>query len=117
MATPIEIAAGTAVEFVFIVICGAVFYRIWGWFFPIPKRRMVEAFQSGVALRDGRVERILKPGADWITPKRTLVTCDIRPSPFQVAGQELLTADRMAVRVSVSGEYRVGDPARFVTES
>jgi regulator of protease activity HflC (stomatin/prohibitin superfamily) len=117
MASPIEIAAGAAVEVVFIAIVGAVIYRVWGWFFPVPKRRVIEAFQRGVVLREGRVERILNPGAHRITPKRTLVTCDTRPTPFQIVGQELLTADRMAVRVSVSGEYRVADPARFVTES
>lgn len=117
MATPLEIAAGVAVESVFVAVALAVLYRLWGWFFPVPKRRVVEAFQRGVVLREGRVERILSPGAHWIRPKQTLVVCDVRPTPFQVLGQELLTLDGMGVRVSVSGEYRVADPARFVSES
>lgn len=117
MATPGELAAGAAVELFIVVIVFAVLYRVWGWFFPVPKRRVVEAFQRGVVLREGRIEKILAPGAHWITPKRTLVVCDIRPTPFQVSGQELLTTDGMGVRVSLLGEYRVANPGCFVTES
>ena len=101
----------------FVVIALAVIYRGWGWFFPVPKRRVVEAFQRGVVLREGRVEKILTPGVHWITPKRTLVVCDVRPTPFHVSGQELLTADGMGVRVTLAGEYRVANPACFVTAS
>ena len=117
MATPGEIAAGAAVELFFVVIALAVLYRVWGWFFPVPKRRVVDSFQRGIVLRDGRVEKVLTPGAYWITPKRTLVVRDVRPTPFHVSGQELLTSDGMGVRVSLAGEHRVADPAPFVTES
>ncbi len=66
-------------------------------------------------LRNGKVEKVLSPGAYWITPKRTLLLCDVRPTPFQVPAQEMLTVDGLAVRVSLGGEYRVVDPALFVT--
>jgi len=46
-----------------------------------------------------------------------MVICDVRPTPFQVSGQELLTADGMGIRVSLAGEYRVTNPTSFVTES
>jgi regulator of protease activity HflC (stomatin/prohibitin superfamily) len=46
-----------------------------------------------------------------------MVACDVRPTPFHVPGQELLTADGMGVRVSLAGEYRVANPACFITES
>jgi len=117
MATTGEIAAGAAVELIFVIIALAVLYRAWAWFFPVPKRRVVEAFQGGVVLREGRAERVLGPGMHWITPKRTMVICDVRPTPFQVSGQELLTADGMGIRVSLAGEYRVTNPTSFVTES
>jgi regulator of protease activity HflC (stomatin/prohibitin superfamily) len=41
----------------------------------------------------------------------------MRPTPFQVAAQELLTFDGLTVRVSLGGEYRVPDPALFVITS
>jgi regulator of protease activity HflC (stomatin/prohibitin superfamily) len=117
MASAGEIAAGAAVELFLVTIALAVLYRVWGWFFQVPKRQVVQAFQRGVVLRESNVEKVLEPGAYWITPKCRLVLCDIRPTPFQVSGQELLTADGMGVRISLAGEYRVVSPALFVSES
>ena len=112
-----EIAAGPAVEVVFIVIGLAVLYRLWSWFFPVPKLLVVQAFQQGVVVVDGKVERVLPPGAYWVGPKRRMVLCDIRPTPFQVPSQDLLTADGAGVRISLAGEYRITNPGEFVTES
>jgi regulator of protease activity HflC (stomatin/prohibitin superfamily) len=117
MANPGEIAAGAAVELILVTIAFAVLYRVWGWFFAVPKRQLVHAFQCGVVLREGQVEKVLTPGAYWITPKQKLVLCDVRPTPFQVPAQELLTADGMAVRMSLGGEYRIANSAFFVTVS
>jgi regulator of protease activity HflC (stomatin/prohibitin superfamily) len=78
---------------------------------------VVPALQQGVLLREGKVEKVLGPGTYWITPKRTLLLCDIRPTPFQIGSQELLTADGMGVRVSLGGEYRVINATSFVSES
>jgi regulator of protease activity HflC (stomatin/prohibitin superfamily) len=41
----------------------------------------------------------------------------MRPAPFELTGQELLTADSRLVKVSIGGEYRVANPALFVAES
>jgi len=68
-------------------------------------------------LREGTVEKVLSLGAYWITPLRRLILCDVRPTPFQVPSQELLTAAGMAARVSLAGEYRIINPASFVIES
>ena len=117
MATPGEIAAGAAVELFLVTIAFAVLYRVWGWFFAVPKRQIVQAFLRGVVLYGIDVERVLNHGGHWITPSRRLVLCDVRPTPYQVSAQELLTADGMGVRVSLAGEYRVVNPGLFVTES
>jgi regulator of protease activity HflC (stomatin/prohibitin superfamily) len=92
-------------------------YRVWSWFLPVPKRQLVRPFQSGVVLRDGGVEKVLTPGSYWITPKRALLLCDMRPTPFQVPAQELLTTDGLAVKISLGGEYRITDPAAFLTRN
>ena len=117
MANVAEIAAGVAVELVVAAVALGVLYRMWGWFFPVPKRQTILAFQRGVLINGGQVEKVLSPGIHWITPKHTLLICDMRSKPFQVPGQELLTSDGMAVRVSLGGEYRIVDPALFVKES
>jgi len=68
-----------------------------GLFFAVPKRQLVQTFQQGFVLRNSKVEKLLSP------------------TPFQVPAQEMLTVDGLAVRVSLGGEYRVVDPALFVT--
>lgn len=69
-----------------------------------------------MVLRNGRAEKILEPGAHWVSPKRRLIFSDARPAPFQFS-QEMLTSDGLAVRVSLGGEYLVKDPASYATES
>jgi regulator of protease activity HflC (stomatin/prohibitin superfamily) len=109
-----EIAAGAAVELFFVVVAGAVLYRVAGWFTPVPKRHLVQAFQNAVLLQNGKAPKVVGPGAYWVVPGR-IILCDMRPTPFQVPSQELLTADNMRVRVILGGEYRVMDPAQFIT--
>jgi regulator of protease activity HflC (stomatin/prohibitin superfamily) len=113
-----EIIAGTAVELFFLALALGILYRVWGIFFALPQRRAVSAFERGVIIVDGRVvEKVLNPGVYWIRPQRTLVLCDLRPKPFQIVAQELLTADGGAVRVSLGGEYRIASPAAFALGS
>jgi regulator of protease activity HflC (stomatin/prohibitin superfamily) len=117
MATPAEIAAGITVEVFFAALALGLLYRVWGKVFPLPKRAVILAFQRGVILRNGTVEKVLGPGTYWLMPSRTPVLCDMRAKPFQVAGQEAITSDGMGVRLSLGGEYRIADPAVFLTES
>src|SRR5665213_2181734 len=117
MESAVEIAVGVAVEVFLIAAAVGVLYRIWGKVFAVPQRHSVLAFQSGVVLRGGEVEKVVGPGTHWMTPKRTLVLCDMRAKPFQVQGQESITQDGMGVRISLGGEYRVTDPGVFLTGS
>lgn len=112
-----EIVAGTAVELVITILAAGLVYRVWGGVFAVPRRQVVPPFQCGVVLCDGVVEKVLNPGTHWVTPRRTLLLCDLRPRPFQVTAQELVTSDGMAVRIGLGGEYRIADPAAFVTGS
>ena len=112
-----KFAAGVAVEFVLLALALGLLYRVWGKFFAIPQRHTVLPFRLGAVFLRYRFEKALRPGTYWITPKRTLVLCDMRPKPFQLAALELLTADRMGVRMSFGGEYRVVDPAAFLAGS
>ena len=105
------------VELLLATIAALVIYRLLASVVPVPKRQVVQAFQRGVVLRENKVETTLEPGVYWIAPKRRLILCDIRPTPFQVSAQELLTADGMGVRVSLAGEYRVTNPALFASQS
>jgi len=67
MSSAVEIAAGAAVEIVLIGIAGGILYRVWGKFLPTPKRLLVPPFHSGVILLGGKAERLVGPGAYWIS--------------------------------------------------
>ncbi len=117
MESTAEIAGGVVIEAFLAAIALGVVYRLWGRILPVPTRQTVLTFQRGVQLKGGEFEKILNPGTYWMMSSRTLLICDMRPKPFQVAAQEMITANGMGVRISLSGEYRITDPARFVTES
>ena len=117
MASADEMIVEFAVEILLGVLAGGLLFRLWGNLLPVPQRRMVLAFQQGVVLRGAKVRKVVGPGGLWLGPRETLAVCDMRLRPFQVHGQESMTADGMGIRVSLGGEYRVDDPARFVSES
>lgn len=117
MSTPAEIAVGITVEVFLAALVIGLLYRVWGRIFAVPQRQVVLPFQRGVVLQRGQVEKELSPGTYWITPKRSLLLCDMRSKPFQVPAQELLTSDGMGIRMSLGGEYRVVDPVLFLTQN
>ena len=67
----------------------------------------------GILSVDGVVERVLEPGTYWfwnLGRKHLVKLVDTRWQTHEVAGQELLTADRVTIRVNLAADYRVTDP-------
>jgi regulator of protease activity HflC (stomatin/prohibitin superfamily) len=74
--------------------------------------------QAGLMFVDGAFQRILAPGVHgfWSVGRMLQVKIvDLKRQSLEVAGQELLTRDRVTIRVNVSAEYRVTDPLKAVT--
>jgi len=117
MATVVEYFAGAAVEVVIFGIAGGVLYRVWRTAAFLPQRKTLLPFNKGVLLEGERVVKVLEPGSYWIKPRQTLVPLDTRTRPFQTNIRELLTADKQGIRIRFDGEYKIVDPALFVTES
>jgi regulator of protease activity HflC (stomatin/prohibitin superfamily) len=119
LASPVEIAGGAAVELFVAAAAIGVLYRLWGnaLAVTIPRRQTVLEFQRSVVLFGNRTERVLEPGMHWVAPRRTVIVCDMRKRPFQIAEQDVISFDRMTMRLSLAGEYRVMDPSAFVLES
>lgn len=117
MESAAEIITGVAVEIVIAAVCFAALFLFWVRIFGWPKRVKILSLQHGVLLEGGQPIRAVPPGSYWVGRRRTLVACDARPRPFQIAGEECISSDRLAVRVSLAGEYKVCDPMRFVVES
>lgn len=95
----------------------AVIYRVLGGKFLLPKRESVLPYQNGVIVRGDQVLRVVPPGACWVRPKERVVLCDIRPRPLEISNFEVFSGDGAIVRLNLSAEYKVSDPAVFMIAS
>jgi regulator of protease activity HflC (stomatin/prohibitin superfamily) len=70
-------------------------------------------FERGLKFSRGRLAGSLAPGMYWqFGPFTRVQKIDIRPAQVAVAGQEVLSADGVAVKASVAATYQVIDPER-----
>jgi hypothetical protein len=78
----------------------------------------VQDGQAGLLFVDGSYVRTLEPGVHgfWNVGRMVQVKLvDLKRQALDVAGQEVLTKDRVTVRVNITAEYRVVDPVKAVT--
>jgi regulator of protease activity HflC (stomatin/prohibitin superfamily) len=79
---------------------------------------IVRSTHRGLRYVDGRFDTALEPGR-YVLPKASrwgrrlprveIVLVDLRQREFTIKGQEILTADKVAVRVSIITQFRVVD--------
>src|SRR5689334_8697123 len=82
----------------------------------------VRSTHRGLRYVDGRFDTVLEPGRyemprPWLwgrQPVVEVVLVDMREREFTIKGQEILTADKVALRVSIITQYRVVDPVAAV---
>ncbi len=76
-----------------------------------PRRRLVVTDQEHVILwRRGRLRGVLEPGRHWLWRSDRIWSASAAPQVMVVAGQEILTADGIGVRATVSLTYRITEP-------
>lgn len=73
---------------------------------------------------DGVLKRVLEPGryvrpryfnlGFYRRPRVEVVLVDVRERELTIKGQEILTADKVAIRVSIIVQFRVADPAAAI---
>ncbi|WP_020177540.1 slipin family protein [Methylopila sp. M107] len=76
---------------------------------------VVEAHEAGLLFVEGRLTERLAPGrhAFWTVDRKVEVRrVDLRPSPLEVTAQEMLTKDRVALRVTLTAFRRIVDPVK-----
>ncbi len=76
--------------------------------------------QGSVALRyvDGTLDEVLGPGrhAAWTVVRKVLLSVlDLRERLLHVTGQEVMTKDKVTLRLNLSAAYLVADPVRLAT--
>jgi regulator of protease activity HflC (stomatin/prohibitin superfamily) len=72
----------------------------------------------GLLFVDGALVRELQPGAHmfWAVTKKPVVkVVDLRRQAIDVAGQEILTRDRVTLRVNIAADYQVVDAVKAAT--
>lgn len=80
---------------------------------------LVNDGQVGLLFVDGTHQRMLEPGmhAFWNVGKTIQVrVVDLKRQSLDVTGQELLTRDKVTIRVNIAAEYRVVDPLKAVSD-
>jgi regulator of protease activity HflC (stomatin/prohibitin superfamily) len=78
---------------------------------------VVENHEAGLLYVEGRLVERLAPGrhAFWIVGRKIEVKrLDLRPQAVEITAQEMLTKDRIALRVTLTVFRRIVDPERLV---
>lgn len=81
---------------------------------------IVDANQAGLLFVDGVLVERLPPGrhAFWAIGRNVrVVTMDLRPQPLEVTAQEILTKDRVGIRVTLTAFTRIVDPEKAALAS
>jgi regulator of protease activity HflC (stomatin/prohibitin superfamily) len=78
---------------------------------------VVENHEAGLLYVEGKLVERLAPGrhAYWTVGRKIEVKrLDLRPQPLEITAQEMLTRDRVALRVTLTAFRRIVDPERAV---
>lgn len=86
-------------------------HRFW-----LCKAITIYEYERGLLYREGKLEKVLEPGRYrfWVGEAVDVAKVSLREMSHIVAGQGILTADRIEVRVSLVAQYRVVDPVRAI---
>src|SRR4029079_6718472 len=81
------------------------------------RRVTIFEFERGMLYVRGRFQKVLEPGqySIWSTA-RAITKLGWRPRLASVPGQEALTADGIAVKVSLVAQYRIVDPVVSINQ-
>jgi regulator of protease activity HflC (stomatin/prohibitin superfamily) len=76
----------------------------------------VKEYQRGLHYRQGKLVGLLSTGTHIaIRPISEIQLLDARPTQMTVPGQEILTADGVALKISLTAQYVVSDPVAALT--
>ena len=78
-------------------------------------KEVINQYEAGQLFIDGELTEQLAPGrhAFWSVERDVrIVKFDLRPQPLEVTAQEILTKDRVGIRVTLTAFYKVVDVAK-----
>ncbi|HEY7501438.1 MAG TPA: slipin family protein [Vicinamibacterales bacterium] len=78
-------------------------------------KTIVFEYERGLRFSKGRLKDVLGPGAYWhYVGSTTIQKIDTRPSRVVIGGQEVLSADGVAIKTSVTATVQIKDAERAV---
>jgi regulator of protease activity HflC (stomatin/prohibitin superfamily) len=80
-------------------------------------KMIVEAYEKGLRFRNGRFMELLEPGRYRVArlfAKEEIKKVDVRLRTMILQGQEMLTLDKVTLRVTMLAKLRVADPVMAV---
>lgn len=80
----------------------------------------VESHETGMMFENGKFVEQLKPGfhAFWAVDRQIRINkLDMRPQALEITAQEILTKDRVSIRVTLTAFWRIVDPQAVIAES
>jgi regulator of protease activity HflC (stomatin/prohibitin superfamily) len=82
--------------------------------FRLCKEVTVYEYERGLLYREGKMVQQLEPGrySFWAGEPVEIAKISLREMSHVVAGQGILTSDRIEVRITLVAQYRVTDPTR-----
>lgn len=87
---------------------------------PFIRVFVVEAYEKGVLLIDGKFQRILETGVYYFWKNPTGISVpkvDLRNLQLEISGQEILTKDKAALRVNFYSQYKVVDVVKSLIDN
>src|SRR3990167_2498060 len=82
---------------------------------PVVVSAVVEAHEAGLLMVDGELKERLSPGrhAFWQVGRTVKIAkIDLRQQPLEITAQEILTKDRVGIRVTLTAFTKVTDPEK-----
>lgn len=99
-------------EFLIVLIVAAAAIAFgWRHYSTRFTRRIIYDHQKGLLYRDGAFVRLVGAGRYRIDKERTEIEVyDMRESMLSIPVQDVLTADKVNVKISLAGLYSIADP-------
>ena len=80
-------------------------------------KMIVEAFEKGLRFRNGRFVEVLEPGRYRVRRlfvRERIETVDLRQTTLVLQGQEMMTLDKVTLRLTSVVTLRVKDPVAAI---
>jgi regulator of protease activity HflC (stomatin/prohibitin superfamily) len=75
----------------------------------------VHEYERGLRFEDGRFKGLADAGSHrFLKPTTEIRLLDIRPTSMTIEGQEVMTSDRIALKISLVARSVIGDAAAYV---